>query len=211
MLWEFLKPKFIQDENGLWYNERMERELDKKRKFLHSRSENAKKRYGIDASADSHASASADALGGKGRGKGIGSGEREVQKGVKGETLDRRQIPPAIEAVRAYCQERGRGVNPQKWWDFYQGKGWKIGKNRMVDWQAAVRTWEDEPAPKQSPRPAAPTPAPVTAEDLGTPEQQAAAIELTRKMFRDSARRTSTADGPMVGIGEVLKQREVVK
>jgi len=31
--------------------------------------------------------------------------------------------------------------NAQKFVDFYTGKGWMIGKNKMKDWQAAVRTW----------------------------------------------------------------------
>ncbi len=54
----------------------------------------------------------------------------------------RRFEPPTVEIVAAYCHERNNGVNPQKFVDFYKGKGWKIGKNAMVDWQAAVRTWE---------------------------------------------------------------------
>ena len=51
-------------------------------------------------------------------------------------------IPPAIEDVEAYCLERKNGVNPKTWWDAYAAKGWMIGKSKMVDWQAAVRTWE---------------------------------------------------------------------
>ena len=50
--------------------------------------------------------------------------------------------PPTIEEVTAYCLERNKGVDPGKWHDFYQAKGWKIGKNAMRDWKAAVRTWE---------------------------------------------------------------------
>jgi len=51
-------------------------------------------------------------------------------------------IPPTLEEVAAYCQERNNGVDPQKWYDFYAAKGWMIGKNKMKDWKAAVRTWE---------------------------------------------------------------------
>jgi len=50
--------------------------------------------------------------------------------------------PPTLEEVAAYCQERNNGVDPQKWYDFYAAKGWMIGKNKMKDWKAAVRTWE---------------------------------------------------------------------
>ena len=51
-------------------------------------------------------------------------------------------IPPTVEEVRAYCQERGNKVAPQAFCDFYESKGWMVGKNHMKDWQAAVRTWE---------------------------------------------------------------------
>lgn len=51
-------------------------------------------------------------------------------------------IPPTVEEVRAYCSERKNNVDPQTFVDFYQGKGWMVGKNKMKDWKAAVRTWE---------------------------------------------------------------------
>lgn len=52
--------------------------------------------------------------------------------------------PPTLEEVKNYCQERNNGVNPDKWHDFYSSKGWMVGKNKMKDWKAAVRTWEDK-------------------------------------------------------------------
>lgn len=57
---------------------------------------------------------------------------------------------PTIEEVKTYCLERNKGVDPQRWFDFYEAKGWMIGKNSMKDWKAAVRTWEKgaEPAPQ---------------------------------------------------------------
>lgn len=56
--------------------------------------------------------------------------------------------PPNIQDVRAYCKERGNKVDPENFWDFYQAKNWMIGKNKMKDWKAAVRTWERS-EPKQ--------------------------------------------------------------
>lgn len=53
-----------------------------------------------------------------------------------------KSIPPTLEQVKAYCIERGNNVNPQKFIDFYTSNGWKVGKNSMKNWQAAVRTWE---------------------------------------------------------------------
>ena len=51
-------------------------------------------------------------------------------------------IPPTVEEVAAYCQERGNTVDPETFVDFYTGKGWMVGKNKMADWKASVRTWE---------------------------------------------------------------------
>lgn len=50
--------------------------------------------------------------------------------------------PPTVDDVRAYCLERNNKVDPQQFVDFYESKGWMIGKNKMKDWKAAVRTWE---------------------------------------------------------------------
>ena len=51
-------------------------------------------------------------------------------------------VPPTIEEVRAYCIERNNGVNPEKWLSHYQANGWMVGRTKMKDWKAAVRTWE---------------------------------------------------------------------
>ena len=51
-------------------------------------------------------------------------------------------VPPTVEEVRAYCDERKNGIDPQSFIDFYSAKGWMIGSNRMKDWRAAVRNWE---------------------------------------------------------------------
>lgn len=49
---------------------------------------------------------------------------------------------PTVEEVRAYCAERGAGVDGDAWYDHYTANGWKVGKNSMKDWKASVRTWE---------------------------------------------------------------------
>jgi hypothetical protein len=49
---------------------------------------------------------------------------------------------PTLEEVSTYCAARGRGVDPERWMNFYESKGWMVGKTKMRDWQAAVRTWE---------------------------------------------------------------------
>lgn len=51
-------------------------------------------------------------------------------------------IKPLIEEIKAYCNERGNKVDPQLFYDHYESNGWFVGKNKMKDWKAAIRTWE---------------------------------------------------------------------
>lgn len=53
-------------------------------------------------------------------------------------------VPPTLDEVKNYCTERNNNVNAEKWMNFYESKGWMVGKNKMKDWKAAVRTWEDK-------------------------------------------------------------------
>lgn len=53
-----------------------------------------------------------------------------------------RFTPPSVDEVRGYCEERKNGIDAQAFVDFYESKGWFVGKNKMKDWKAAVRTWE---------------------------------------------------------------------
>lgn len=55
-----------------------------------------------------------------------------------------RFTPPTLEEVEEYCFERNNNVDAQSFIDFYSAKGWMIGKNKMKDWKAAVRTWESK-------------------------------------------------------------------
>ena len=51
---------------------------------------------------------------------------------------------PSIEEIKSYCSERKNNVNAEKFFNFYESKGWLIGKNKMKDWKACVRTWEQK-------------------------------------------------------------------
>ena len=54
----------------------------------------------------------------------------------------KRFVKPKVEDIEAYCKERNNNVDAQQFFDYYESKGWKIGKSPMKDWKAAVRTWE---------------------------------------------------------------------
>lgn len=66
--------------------------------------------------------------------------EIEKSKSEKGKA--KRFTPPTLEEVAAYCKERNNSVDPQHFIDYYTSNGWRVGKNTMKDWRAAVRTWE---------------------------------------------------------------------
>ena len=57
-------------------------------------------------------------------------------------TTRKRFTPPTLEEVQAYCFERQNGVDAERFIDYYTSNGWQVGKNKMKDWKAAVRTWE---------------------------------------------------------------------
>ena len=63
-------------------------------------------------------------------------------KGEEGKCNRSCFIPPTPEEVNAYCKKRNNGIDGTEFVDFYTSKGWMVGKNKMKDWQAAVRTWE---------------------------------------------------------------------
>lgn len=65
------------------------------------------------------------------------------QENVTGKPPRTRFVPPSVEDVRLYCEERGNNVDPQHFVDYYTANGWTQGKGKPVkDWKACVRTWE---------------------------------------------------------------------
>ena len=71
--------------------------------------------------------------------------DKEIDIDIDKEKVKRESrnfVPPTLSEVKAYCQERNNGINPEQFIDFYESKGWFVGKNKMKDWKAAVRNWE---------------------------------------------------------------------
>ena len=69
--------------------------------------------------------------------------EKELKKDieVEGETTTRFH-KPSISEIQQYCEERKNTINAEKFFNYYEANGWKVGKNKMKDWKACVRTWE---------------------------------------------------------------------
>ena len=49
--------------------------------------------------------------------------------------------PPTPEEVNAYAKENGLNVDGEEFCDLYASKGWKVGRDPMVDWKASARNW----------------------------------------------------------------------
>ena len=67
-------------------------------------------------------------------------------------TKEKKFKKPTLEEVQAYCVERNNGVDAETFIDFYESKGWKVGKTPMKDWKACIRTWERSTINKQNER-----------------------------------------------------------
>ena len=52
-------------------------------------------------------------------------------------------IKPSIVELKNYMLEIGMADISEKWFDYYESNGWLVGKNKMKNWKAAVRTWKN--------------------------------------------------------------------
>lgn len=69
--------------------------------------------------------------------------EIEIDSSAKSTTTKRKRFEkPTLSEIEQYCIERNNNINAAHFYDYYESNGWKVGKNSMKDWKAAVRTWE---------------------------------------------------------------------
>jgi hypothetical protein len=69
--------------------------------------------------------------------------DKEKDKELEKEKENKaRFVKPTIEEIFEYCKDRGNVVDAVSFWNFYEAKGWMVGKNKMKDWRACVVTWE---------------------------------------------------------------------
>lgn len=68
--------------------------------------------------------------------------EKEIDSSASTTTKRKRFEKPTLSEIKQYCIERKNNVDAQHFYDYYESNGWKVGKNSMKDWKAAVRTWE---------------------------------------------------------------------
>ena len=64
----------------------------------------------------------------------------KLENNIKGK--QKRFVKPSVSEIQEYCNERQNRINAEQFYNYYESKGWYVGKNKMVDWKACVRTWE---------------------------------------------------------------------
>lgn len=69
---------------------------------------------------------------------GVGDSQQPINPPIKGRAFS----IPTLDEVKAYVFERHSSVDPERFWSFYESNGWKVGKNHMKSWKAAIVTWE---------------------------------------------------------------------
>ena len=114
-----IASKFLKTEDG-FYNERLMNEMVKRQHKSTSLSENAKKGWAL-------------------RKQSISIPEAEPMPKVL------RKARPTLEQVENYCKERNSSVNPKVFFDNYESSGWiKSNGQKVIDWKATIRTWENK-------------------------------------------------------------------
>ena len=80
--------------------------------------------------------------------------EINLDKDIEIESREKRKrfVPPTIEEVQSYCKENNYQVDAQRFIDYYTSNGWMVGKNKMKDWKAAIRsTWNKKEEKQEKP------------------------------------------------------------
>lgn len=78
--------------------------------------------------------------------------EKDIEIDIE-KKKSRKFTPPTLEEVEDYCKETGKYIDAEKFINFYESKGWMVGKNKMVSWKAAVNNWAKDKTQKQNGKP----------------------------------------------------------
>ena len=110
----------------------LKRDLDKYKSICERNSDNAKKRWDATASDripkhNKNADSDIDI-------------DSDIEKDIK---VNKGFVKPSIVEIKTYMIEIGMTDVSEKWFDYYESNGWLVGKNKMKNWKAAVRTWKN--------------------------------------------------------------------
>jgi len=133
-LWEQVKCKFIQDDLGLWYNVRLDIEKDKRKTFTESRRNNMKPKDkpSYDAPYETHMQHHMD------------SHMENVNENINKDIITNKS-KCSFEEVYEYMSLRigkdNSKIEAEKFVNYYESNGWKVGKNTMKSWTHAANNW----------------------------------------------------------------------
>ena len=119
--------KFQKDEQGKFYNIRLEEEVDKRKAYSESRRNNRKKKEDMNNTSSSYVEHMEN--------------ENENEDLIEKKKVARFQ-KPTIEQLKEYMTEQGMNDIAENWLNHYEANGWMVGKVKMKDWKASVRTWK---------------------------------------------------------------------
>jgi len=125
---------FFKFENSMFLHSRCDEDIISYRDKSAKASKSAKKRWEKDANAvRTHSEGNANHKPLTINHKPITNNQDKKSRGFS---------PPSLSDVKNYCLSRNHSVDADTFFDFYASKGWMVGRNKMKDWKACVRTWE---------------------------------------------------------------------
>ena len=124
---EDIFDKFQKDSDGKFFNVRLEQEVDKRKSYSESRRNNRKKKEDVINISDTYVEHMEN--------------ENENENTIKEKKVVQFK-KPSFEEVKAYMSELKMNDLAEQWFNHYEAIGWMIGKNKMKDWKASVRTWK---------------------------------------------------------------------
>lgn len=133
-LWEQVKSKFIQDEEGLWYNVRLDFEKEKRKTFTESRRNNIKPKEkpksepSYETHMDSHMKPHMENV------------NENINKDIN-INKSKCKFEEALEYFSIRLGTEQGKTEAQKFFNYYESNGWKVGKNPMKNWKAAANNW----------------------------------------------------------------------
>ena len=133
-LWEQVKCKFIQDDEGLWYNVRLDFEKDKRKTFTESRRNNIKpkEKPKKEPSYETHMNTHMDSH--------MENENENINKDIIN-NKSKCNLEEAFEYFSIRIGLEAGQIESSKFVNYYESNGWKVGKNPMKNWKASANTW----------------------------------------------------------------------
>lgn len=126
-IWEAICLKFKKDDHGLFFNEILEKHINKRKIFVSSRIENLKSTH-----KESHMGDHME-------------NRIRIEKGIKKEVKRKKIVfnKPTIQQVIDYCKEIKSPVDPEHFYHNYESTGWiKANGQPVINWKSTIKTWE---------------------------------------------------------------------